>query len=85
MLCLKQTKVDKGGYLYSQCSFMDITYNGRFCVSVFGNRFEEFRNTFMMKLSEKYEVHLCIRIKDLELSFINTAKPFQRKIRKCFP
>jgi len=40
LIYLMQTKIDKGGYLCSQCSFLGITYSDFFCVSVIGKRFE---------------------------------------------
>lgn len=49
----------------------------------FGHEFEQVRNTFIMKLSEKYEVHTC-KEKGSGIGFINTAKPSHRKIKKCF-
>lgn len=63
---------------------MGFMYNRDFCVSVFGNRFEQIRNTFMKKLSEKYEVHICIRIKDLELFLLILLNLHTEKLRNAF-
>lgn len=62
---------------------MGIKYNGGFCVSVFENWFEQVRNTFMKKLSEKYEVHICIRIKDLDW-FLLILLNLHTKIKNAF-
>lgn len=55
-----------------------------FCVSVAGNRFEQVGNRSMNKLSEKYEVHGCIKIKDLELFLLVLLNLHTGKLRKAF-
>lgn len=63
---------------------MGFMYNRDFCVSGFGTRLEQVRNTFMKKLSEKYEVHICIRIKDLELFLLILLNLHTEKLRSAF-